>query len=109
MTTVTLFHDSGALVGFQAEGHSGYAQAGEDVVCSAISALTTAAANGLTEILGLCPAIEAEDGFLYVMLDQQTGEEDLEKAGIILNTMALGLRSIAETYGNFIKIIERKV
>ena len=109
MTTVTLFHASGVLVGFQAEGHSGYAQAGEDVVCSAISALTTAAANGLTEILGLCPAIEAEDGFLYVMLDQQTGEEDLEKAGIILNTMALGLRSIAETYGNFIKIIERKV
>lgn len=109
MTTITLYSKAGGLVGFMAQGHSGYDAAGSDIVCSAISALTTAAANGITQVLGLPAAVEAEDGRLYVMLDKRTNGQDLERARIILDTMALGLRSIAETYGDFIKIIERKV
>ena len=109
MTTITLFSKDGGLVGFQAQGHSGYEAAGNDIVCSAISALTTAAANGITQVLGLSAAVEAEDGGLYVMLEKHTAGRDLENARIILDTMALGLGSIAETYGAFIKIIERKV
>ena len=109
MTTITLFSKAGGLVGFQAQGHSGYEAAGNDIVCSAISALTTAPANGITEVLGLCAAVEAEDGRLYVMLEKHVSGRDLENARIILDTMALGLGSIAETYGDFIKIIERKV
>lgn len=54
-------------------------------------------------------AVEAEDGRLYVMLEKHVSGRDLENARIILDTMALGLGSIAETYGDFIKIIERKV
>lgn len=109
MTTITLFSKAGGLVGFQAQGHSGYEAAGNDIVCSAISALTTAAANGITQVLGLSAAVEAEDGTLYVMLEKHVSGRDLENARIILDTMALGLGSIAETYGDFIKIIERKV
>ena len=109
MTTITLFSKADGLVGFQAQGHSGYEAAGNDIVCSAISALTTAAANGITQVLGLSAAVEAEDGRLYVMLEKHVSGRDLENARIILDTMALGLGSIAETYGDFIKIIERKV
>lgn len=109
MTTITLFSKAGGLVGFQAQGHSGYEAAGNDIVCSAISALTTAAANGITQVLGLSAAVEAEDGRLYVMLEKHVSGRDLENARIILDTMALGLGSIAETYVDFIKIIERKV
>lgn len=109
MTTITLFSKDGGLVGFEARGHSGYAPSGSDIVCGAISALTTAAANGITEILRLPAAVEAADGRLYVMLEARVAGQDLEKARIILDTMALGLASIAETYGNTIKIIERKV
>ena len=99
MTTITLFSKAGGLVGFQAQGHSGYEAAGNDIVC----------ANGITQVLGLSAAVEAEDGRLYVMLEKHVSGRDLENARIILDTMALGLGSIAETYGDFIKIIERKV
>lgn len=109
MTTVTLFSKGGGLVGFEAQGHSGYGEAGADIVCSAVSALTTAAANGLTGVLKLRAAVEAADGSLYVMLDKSITGPDLEKARIILDTMALGLRSTAESYEDFITIIERKV
>ena len=60
-------------------------------------------------MLGLSAAVEAEEGRLYAMLEKHVAGRDLENARIILDTMALGLRSIAETYGDFIKIIERKV
>ncbi|MEA5059543.1 MAG: ribosomal-processing cysteine protease Prp [Candidatus Pelethousia sp.] len=109
MTTITLFSKEGGLVGFEARGHTGFASSGSDIVCSAISALTTAAANGITEILHLPAAVETGDGWLYAMLEEQVAGQDLEKARIILDTMALGLASIAETYGDSIKIIERKV
>lgn len=109
MTTITLFSQSGGLVGFEAKGHTGYAEVGGDIVCSAVSALTTAAANGITEILHLPLAVETAEGYLYAMLEKGVAGQDLEKARIILETMALGLSSIAETYEDSIKIIERKV
>lgn len=109
MTTITLFSKAGGLVGFESQGHSGFAPAGGDIVCSAISALTISAANGITEILRLPLAVEARDGYLYAMLEKSVAGEDLERARIILETMALGLRSIAETYEDSLTIIERKV
>ncbi len=109
MTTITLFSKEGGLVGFEARGHSGFALSGSDIVCSAVSALTIAAVNGLTELLHLPAAVEMTDGHLYAMLDKGVAGDDLEKARIILDTMALGLRSIAETYEDSLKIIERKV
>ena len=40
MTTLTLLKSRTKWVGFCCSGHSGYADAGEDIVCAAISALT---------------------------------------------------------------------
>ena len=51
-TAVTVYwRTDGALVGFRAQGHSGYAQSGSDIVCAAISALTQTFANGLSNVL----------------------------------------------------------
>ncbi len=38
MTTITLMRRGKHLVGVSVEGHSGYAEAGHDVVCAAVSA-----------------------------------------------------------------------
>ena len=39
MTTVTVFRrPDGSLSGFDCRGHANYADAGEDIVCAAISA-----------------------------------------------------------------------
>jgi len=109
MTEVTLFRDSNGIVGFEASGHTDYAEEGSDIVCSAISALTQTAAIGLTELLKLQVALDISDGGMYCMLPKDISEASLEKAELILETMAMGLRSIAATYGDYINIIERKV
>ncbi len=40
MTTLKLLRKQQQYVGFRCEGHSGYAEAGEDIVCAAISSMT---------------------------------------------------------------------
>lgn len=96
-------------MGFEATGHTGYAEEGSDIVCSAVSAITQTAAMGITEVLGICAGLDISEGSLYLILPDDTAQEDFEKAGIILDTMAMGLRSIAATYGDYINISERTV
>ncbi|MBQ6947327.1 MAG: ribosomal-processing cysteine protease Prp [Clostridia bacterium] len=40
MTTLRLLKKQQQPIGFQCEGHSGYAEEGEDIVCAAISSMT---------------------------------------------------------------------
>ncbi len=40
MTTLTLLKKKQRLIGFRCEGHSGYAEEGEDIVCASISSMT---------------------------------------------------------------------
>lgn len=109
MTRITLFRSRSRLVGFQAEGHTGYAEEGSDIVCAAISALTQGAVIGLEKVVGLCVAIDIDEGYLYCMLPKDITAEQRHDAELILNTMAASLDSIAETNGDYIKMTDREV
>ncbi len=45
MTKIVFFRSGGTFYGFEEHGHSGYADAGEDVLCAAISAMTMLVIN----------------------------------------------------------------
>ena len=51
MTEITVFLKGGKPIGFDAHGHTGYAECGEDIVCAAVSAITQTAAMGVSEPL----------------------------------------------------------
>ena len=40
MTKIVFFHTDGHFYGFEEQGHTGYAESGEDILCSALSAMT---------------------------------------------------------------------
>ena len=40
MTKIIFYRSNGIFWGFEEQGHTGYADAGEDILCSAISAMT---------------------------------------------------------------------
>ena len=40
MTTVTFYKTGGYYYGFEEQGHTGLAEAGDDILCSALSAMT---------------------------------------------------------------------
>ncbi|MBR2571169.1 MAG: ribosomal-processing cysteine protease Prp [Clostridia bacterium] len=52
--TTCIFHRSGELIdGFDIAGHSGYAEAGSDIVCSAVSTASHMAMLGIEQVLGI--------------------------------------------------------
>ena len=40
MTTITFYKTGGLYYGFEEQGHTGYAESGDDILCSALSAMT---------------------------------------------------------------------
>lgn len=105
MTKIVFFRKGKNLCGFEASEHSGFAQEGEDIVCSGISALTQTAVLGLSEHLKLDIEAIIEDGHIYCALKSKpTCETDA-----ILETLLLGLRSIANNYKDYLNITEREV
>lgn len=93
------------MSGFKAQGHSGFAPAGKDIVCAAVSVLAQTAVLGLCHYLGNRVDVEVRDGFLDCRARPVTGKEALQ-AETILRTMYLGLTAIKENYGKYVEISE---
>ena len=105
--TVTFFRRSdGALVGYRAEGHTGYAEAGADIVCAAVSALTQTTLNGLQNVLHAPVMFEIDDrtALLEAVLTPEANEKQLEQAQILLETLLQGLQAIKRSYPRNVRI-----
>ena len=95
MITVDLFkNEQGLITGYKVSGHAGFAAAGEDIVCGAVSVLTQTPILGLEQHLKCQPSyhVDEEDGILEVNLNNTPNE--LTQA--ILATMEYGLLGVAE-------------
>ena len=93
-----------AFAGFTVLGHAGYAEYGEDIVCSAVSALTQAAAMGLGEYLNAVGEMKIQEGEMRLMLKKGLPESEALQARAILEAMRLGLMGIMEEYPGHIEI-----
>jgi len=108
-----MLHRNGRTVGFTSAGHAGYGEAGEDIVCSAISALTQTCLLGLTDVVGLDEqtlnwSVDELKGITCI-LSCDTDEEQQTKAGLLFETMEAGLNSIKASYRRSLKIRHREV
>ena len=82
-TTVTFMKRSdGALIGYSAIGHSGYAEAGADIVCAAISALTQTMLNGLKNVLKAPVMFDQDDdgAFIEAKLTPEATPQQVQQA-----------------------------
>lgn len=109
MVEVVFNRVSYKLVEFKAQGHAESSNEEEfDLVCSAISASSIMIANGITEVLSISAAITENDGFLHINL-RVLSESDIEKCQVLMETMLLGLKSIEQSYGEYIKVLIEEV
>ena len=113
MTTVTFFkRKDGLITGFQAEGHAGWADYGQDIVCAAVSSLTQSAWQGLEQVVGakVESRIEPEKGLLRAMLTADQPDDIMEKAQILLKTLEMALTGISndKQYSGTVRIMTRE-
>lgn len=96
--------DSGTLIGFQAKGHAGFANYGEDTVCAAASAILQTAALALTELCSAKPELVIKPGFLTCDCPHYELETDRLKAQTIMETALLGCHNLAYQFPSHIQI-----
>lgn len=110
MITVTMQYANGRPCGFSASGHAGYAESGQDIVCSAVSALTETCVIGITEVLHVDAGVSVDDeAGITLVLDRDMAEDVSEKAELLLETMEAGLEGIRRAYPKYLKIRHREV
>ena len=102
-----LKRSDGALIGYTACGHSGYAEAGADIVCAAISALTQTTLNGLKNVLKAPVMFDQDDdgAFIEAKLTPEASEEQISQAQLLLLTLKEGLQAIQREYPRNLRII----
>lgn len=103
MIRVNFFTSGKDIVGFEISGHSGSAEAGSDIICSAVSSAAYMAANTITEIVKCKAEADISDGYMsfYVRLD-------LSDAQQILEGLKLHLEALAADYPDNIKVTLRR-
>ena len=60
MTTVTFYTEGSRITGFDASGHSGYAEAGADIVCAAVTSAVRLVEATVNDVLGLAAAVRVD-------------------------------------------------
>lgn len=108
MTTITVFRrPTGEIAGFRSEGHAGF-RARRDIVCSAVSALTQTAVNGMEAVAGVRTHPMVGDGLLEVFLPDGLAGDPARDCQIILRTMVQGLKDIEESYPAQVRVLSKE-
>lgn len=97
---------------FSLDGHAGFAEEGEDIVCCAVSVLTVNTINALerfTEEVFTCDVDEKNGGFLDFELIEMKDGRHSHDARLLLETMVCGLKDIENEYGHYIKMNDEEV
>lgn len=96
----------GNIYKFKVEGHSGFDEAGKDIVCAAVSTATQSVILGLSEILGIRLNIIIDEGRLECELPEISENIVLEKSNILLETMLITLNQAVMEYPDYVKLLE---
>lgn len=104
MTKIKIYRQNENIVGFESSGHSGYAEYGSDIVCSAISSILLTSIIGLERVLGVAIKTTRDDkkGYLKVVL--KNSELDAQKSQVIFQTMLQGLKEVERAYKKYLKL-----
>ncbi len=110
MVTARVVWSGSRPVLFEIEGHAGQADYGQDVVCAAVSVLGQTALVSLDEIAGIHDLdFTVDEGYMLCRLPHHLSKMQLSTARILIESMVLGLRGVAESAPDFVKLFTEEV
>ena len=106
MTRCEFFTEDDRIKGFSVSGHSGYAEAGADIVCAAVSAVVTMAEATINDVLGAKAKVRVKQEDARVTLTLPTSCDEEETVQAALSGLMLTLLNIKEDYEDYIEVLE---
>ena len=103
MTTVTFLTEDARIIGFDVQGHSGWGESGEDIVCAAITS-----AVRLVDVMGLCAAVKVREADASISLRLPGGLANTAESTCqnLLTGLMVYLAQLHDEYPDNIEVME---
>ena len=106
MTRCEFFTEGDRINGFSISGHSGYAEAGSDIVCAAISAVVTMAEATINEVCGAKAKVRVKDEQARITLTLPVSCDEEDTVQAVLAGMMITLCGMRDDYPDYIEVLE---
>jgi hypothetical protein len=108
MTTVTFRTEGSRITGFDAAGHSGYAQEGEDIVCAAVTSAVRLVECVVNDVMGLSASVKINqrDAVISLRLPGSLGNTAEDTCQNLLTGLMVYLAQLKCEYPEHIEVME---
>ena len=106
MTRCEFFTEGDRITGFSVSGHSGYSEAGSDIVCAAITAVVTMAEATINDVCGAKAKVRVKEADARITLTLPASCDEEESVQAVLAGMMLTLCSLRDDYPDYIEVLE---
>ena len=106
MTRCEFTRENERITRFSVSGHSGYAEAGSDIVCAAISAAVELTITTVNDVCGGKAKLRVKEEDARITLTLPTSCDEEEAVQAVLAGMMLTLCSMRDDYPDYIEVLE---
>ena len=106
MTRCEFRRENERIVGFSVSGHSGYSEAGSDIVCAAISAVVAMAETTINDVCGAKAKVRVKDEQARITLTLPVSCDEEETVQAVLAGMMITLAGMRDDYPDYIEVLE---
>ena len=108
MTTVTFYTEGSRITGFEAAGHSGYAEEGGDIVCAAVTSTVRLIECVLNDVMGLCASVKVNEktALISLRIPGSLGQTAESTCQTLLTGMMVYLTELHSEYPDYIEVLE---
>ena len=110
MTTITFRSEGGRIIGFDSQGHSGYAEEGADIVCAAISSTISLVDVTINDVLGLAASVKIResDASISFRLPGSLGPTAESACQALLAGLMVYFTELHDEYPENIEVLEEE-
>ena len=94
------------VVGFTAQGHSGYAEAGSDIVCAAVTSAIRMTECAVNDVLGLEASVKVREDSVSLRLPGGLSQTNESTCQALLAALMVHFVQLAEEYPDHISVLE---
>ena len=98
--------EEGRIAGFSVSGHSGYAEAGQDIVCAAVSAVVGMAEATINDVCGAKAKVRVKEEDAKITLTLPASCDEEESVQAVLAGLLLYLCNLRDEYPDYIEVLE---
>ena len=106
MTRCEFFTENERITGFSVSGHSGYAEAGQDILCASITAAVTLTEAIINDVCGGKAKVRVKEADARITLILPASCEEEEAIQSALAGLMLYLLSLRDDYSDYIEVLE---